>query len=145
MTMVAVPPPVTGPAIITASWAGSTAAIWRLLPGHGRSRQDPVLQARGQGFGRGRTEHGGGLTQARDLPGALLAPGQVPLEPVPVRHGDRVHRVRPGQRVSVTFAGPGQLVFHWATPRQSRSRISASRILVFTVPVGTPSRLATWP
>ena len=32
-----------------------------------------------------------------------------------------------------------------ATPMQSRSRISASRILVLIVPAGTPSRLATCP
>ena len=76
---------------------------------------------------------------------ALLASSQVPLEPVPVLSRDGVHRVRADQRVRVPFAGSGQLVFHWPTPRQSRSRISASRILVFTVPVGTPSRLATWP
>ena len=43
----------------------------------------------------------------------------------------------------VRTSGPVQV--HSATPRQSRSRISASRIRVLIVPVGTPSRLATWP
>ena len=54
----------------------------------------------------------------------------------------------PGQGVRVANLAPfGQFHAqpHSGTPRQSRSRISASRILVFTVPVGTPSRLATWP
>src|SRR5579859_3726076 len=111
----------------------------RPLAGHGGGGHDPVLQAGGHGLGRGGAEHGGRLAQARDLPRAPLAASQVPLEPVPVRGGDGVHRVRPSQGVLVA------LLFHSATPRQSRSRISASRILVFTVPVGTPSRLATWP
>ena len=64
---------------------------------------------------------------------------------VPVGPGDRVHRVGPGQGVRVPAPALVSLLLHWPTPRQSRSRISASRILVFTVPVGTPSRLATWP
>ena len=65
--------------------------------------------------------------------------GQVALEPDPVRLGDRVHRVRPGQGVGFALRPA-----HSDTPRQSRSRISASRIRGLIVPSGTPSRLATW-
>jgi len=111
----------------------------RPLPGRGGRRQHPLLQA-GRRRDRGRAgQPGGGLAQAGDLVRALPAAGQVALEPGPVRHGDRVHRVRARERMDLPVA------VHCATPKQSRSRISASRILVLIVPGGTPSRLATCP
>src|SRR5262249_35918984 len=99
----------------------------------------PRLQRGRRGDGGGGSQPGGGLAQAGDLPCALLAPGQVAFEPGPVRRGDRVHRVRPREGMDLP------ITLHRATPRQSRSRRSAARILVLIVPAGTPSRLATWP
>src|SRR6185312_11348749 len=109
----------------------------RPLPGRRGGRHHPRLEC-GRRADSGGGGPGGGLAQAGDLPRAVLAPGQVTVEPGPVRRGDCVHRVRPGEGVNVAR------VPHDATPRQSRSRISASRIRVLIVPPGTPSRLATW-
>ena len=60
------------------------------------------------------------------------------LEPRPVGIGYRVECVSTRQRVQLSLAAP-----HHSTPRQSRSLISPSRILVFTVPTATPSSPAT--
>ena len=89
-------------------------------------------------------EPGRGLGEPADLEAALLTAGQVPLEPGLVRPADRVQRVRAGQQVQfrAVLAAPAEPGHHSA-PRQSRIRISPSRIRVFTVPGGTPSSRAT--
>jgi len=109
-----------------------------MLAGGGGHRYYPLLQRGGRGERGGGGQPGGGLAQSGDFPRALGAPGQVALEPGPFGRGQGVHGEGPGQRVDVRVTES-----HSATPRQSRSRISASRILVLTVPAGTPSRLAT--
>ena len=92
----------------------------------------------GGGTAEAAGEPAGGLPQAGGLLAAGVAPGEVPLEPHPVRLGERVKRVRAGQGVRDLPPDP-----HEPSPRQSRSRISPSRMRVFTVPTATPSRPAT--
>jgi len=88
---------------------------------------------------RGQGQGGGDLPQAADLGCARLASAQVPGKPVLLRLViERIEHVRAGQRVQV---GAEQL--HQPTPRQSRSRMSPSRILVLIVPTAVPRSAAT--
>ena len=115
-------------------------------PGAPRARVGPDLgrqlaSARGGGqylgaqlgwrLSRGGEGHRGGyLTEPADLGGARRAAAQVPVEPVALGTAlDRVERVRPGQGVQILAKQ-----FHQLTPRQSRIRISPSRILVLIAP-----------
>ena len=90
-------------------------------------------------FSRCGRQAGGGLPQPADFGGALRAPGQVTFEPRLICAGQRVQRVRARQGGWFGSAG-----FHRVTPRQSRNRISPSRIRVLTVPAAIPSKAATW-
>ena len=109
-----------------------------LLAGAGRLGEHLLAHVRRGRHRRDGGEPAGRLPQAAGLLAAGLAPGEVPLEPHPVRLGERVKRVRAGQGVRDLPPDP-----HESSPRQSRSRISPSRMRVFTVPTATPSRPAT--
>src|SRR5690349_11256444 len=85
-----------------------------------------------------RARPAGGVAPAGGFGAACLAAQQMALELFPVGFAERVQCVGAGQRVRVGPAEP-----HESVPRQSRSRISPSRIRVLTVPTATPSSAAT--
>src|SRR5215472_3536362 len=91
---------------------------------------------------RSRRDHGGHaepgcrLSHLAHVIATLRAAGEVPAKARPLLRRDRIHHVGAGQRVRLAIACHD-------TPRQSLSLISPSRILVLTVPDGTPSSSAT--
>src|SRR6266567_2277311 len=99
-------------------------------------RRLPQLGTRADGAGRAQARCR--LAQLADLRPAGRASGEVRGEPGALVGEDRVEHVRPGQGVQVGIAGS-----HRCTPRQSLSLTRPSRILVLTVPAGTPSSSAT--
>ena len=99
------------------------------MPASTRSRSEA-----GGAIGDGVGQQGGGLAEAGHLGLAVLALGEVPLEPGALEVVERVDGVGAGQRVDVG---------HDATPIVSRSRMSPSRIRVLAVPTGRSSMLAT--
>ena len=112
----------------------------------GRGPELPGVADRGQHRGaQPRRRHGPGavgqpgdrLAQVVDLGPALGALAQVPLKGGALQIVDRVEHVRAGQGVNV-----GR---HAAIPefRQSRNRISPSRMRVLMVASGAPSNSAT--
>src|SRR6266567_1773138 len=104
--------------------AGRASPIQLLLGPDGQPAGD-------QGLG----EVGGGLTEPTNLLSTGIASGQVPFEELAVVIGQRVEGIRPGEGV--------EILSHVSTPKQSRRRISPSRMRVLTVPSGTVSSSAT--
>ena len=108
------------------------------LAGVTRGADRLVPERRTRSHGMCRAKPGCGLAQFVDFVAASGAVGQVRGESGALLVGDRVEYVRASEGVQVVI-----IEGRHGTPRQSRSLIRPSRILVFTVPAGTPSSSAT--
>ena len=108
--------------------SGGSGRTWEMP-----ERTEPRREA-GGGDGDVVGEQGCGLPQLGDLGAAVLAGGEVLLEPGALEVVDGVEGVGAGELVDVA---------HEPTPIRSRRRMSPSRIRVFAVPRGTSSMVAT--
>lgn len=113
--------------------------LGRDLPGLPDCSHDPLAHG-WRRLGRcGQPKGRSDFLPAADLGCTRLAPAEMPGKPVLLRRViDRVEHVGAGQGVQIWTRQPHQL-----TPRQSRRRMSPSRILVLIVPTAAPSNAAT--